>query len=40
MSLSEHIMDGKVKTRETSSVPNTLGRQIGILPIGNPPIRP
>lgn len=33
-------MDGKVKTRGTSSVPNTLGRQFGILPVGNPPVRP
>jgi hypothetical protein len=37
---SEHTMDGKVKTRGTSSVPNTLGRQFGILPVGNPPVRP
>lgn len=33
-------MDGKVKTRVTAAVPNSLGRQIGILPVGNPPVRP
>jgi hypothetical protein len=33
-------MDGKVKIRGMSSVPNTLGRQIGILPVGNPSVRP
>jgi hypothetical protein len=36
----KHIMDGKVKIRGMSSVPNTLGRQIGILPVGNPSVRP
>ncbi|XP_076072522.1 uncharacterized protein LOC143044404 [Mytilus galloprovincialis] len=33
-------MDGKVKARGTTSVPSSVGRQIGVLPVGNPPVRP
>ena len=26
-------MEGRVKTRQHGSIPNTLGRQVGVLPI-------
>ncbi|XP_062567136.1 protein phosphatase 1 regulatory subunit 7-like isoform X1 [Saccostrea cucullata] len=32
-------MDGRLKARTSGSVPSTLGRQIGVLPVGNPPPR-
>lgn len=32
-------MEGKLKARSSGSIPSTLGRQIGVLPVGNPPPR-
>lgn len=32
-------MEGRLKARSSGSVPSTLGRQIGVLPVGNPPPR-
>lgn len=32
-------MDGKINTRPPGSVPRSLGRQIGVLPVANPPPR-
>lgn len=32
-------MEGRLKARSSGSIPSTLGRQIGVLPVGNPPPR-
>lgn len=32
-------MEGRLKARSSGSIPSTLGRQIGVLPVDNPPPR-
>lgn len=32
-------MEGRLTARSSGSIPSTLGRQIGVLPVGNPPPR-